>query len=88
MENAYYFDNAGVGIGKNETVLLNMAIKSLVNTQAVQTARFWGKIHGLIQSYYIVEVEFPEGEDIDEEESPESFNRDATEIDDEEGAEG
>ncbi|CAH8454295.1 unnamed protein product [Schistosoma guineensis] len=87
MENAYYFDNAGVGIGKNETVLLNMAIKSLVNTQAVQTARFWGKIHGSIQNYYIVEVEFPEGEDIDEEESPESFNRDATEIDDEEGAE-
>ncbi|CAH8468902.1 unnamed protein product [Schistosoma rodhaini] len=87
-ENAYYFENAGIGIGKNETVLLNMAIKSLVNTQAVQTARFWGKIYGLTQNYYIVEVEFPEGEDIDEEESPDPVNRDTTEIDDEEGTEG
>ncbi|CAH8452330.1 unnamed protein product [Schistosoma turkestanicum] len=88
VENAYYFENAGVGIGKSETVLLNMAIKSLVNTQAVQTARFWGKIYGLIQNYYIVEVEFPEGEDIDEEEGTDPINRDANEVDDEEVNEG
>ncbi|KAH8853474.1 Radial spoke head protein 6 like [Schistosoma japonicum] len=87
VENAYYFENAGIGIRKSETVLLSMAIKSLVNTQAVQTARFWGKIYGLIQNYYVVEVEFPEGEDMDEEESGDTVNRDATEADDEEGNE-
>nr|CAH8828400.1 unnamed protein product [Trichobilharzia regenti] len=88
VENAFYFENAGIGIGCSETVALNMAIKALVNTQAVQSARFWGKIFGLIQNYYVVEVEFAEGEDVDEEEDAHSLSQETAEVSDENGPEG
>ncbi|CAH8480328.1 unnamed protein product [Heterobilharzia americana] len=87
VENSFYFENAGIGIGRIESISLNMAIKGLVNTQSVQSARFWGKIYGTIQNYYIVEVEFPEGEDVDEEEGTDSLNREITEAEDDEGLE-
>ncbi|KAA0188152.1 Radial spoke head protein 4 like protein A [Fasciolopsis buskii] len=80
MESAYQLELAGIGLGLCETVNLTLAIKQLVSSIPVKSARFWGKIFGIMQNIYVVEVEFEEGEDMEEdvedEESPEDANDD------------
>ncbi|CAL8078648.1 unnamed protein product [Calicophoron daubneyi] len=71
MKSARQFESAGIGLDICTTVRLNMAIKSLVNAQPVKTAKFWGKIYGLMQNYYVVEAEFQEGEDTEDQEEDE-----------------
>ncbi|XP_055519725.1 radial spoke head protein 6 homolog A isoform X1 [Leucoraja erinacea] len=67
MEKAFYFEQAGVGLSRNEMYCIFLALKQLVETQPLQKCRFWGKILGLKGNYIVAEVEFREGEeDIEE----------------------
>lgn len=43
MELANYFEQAGVGIGREETFRIFLALKLLIDTQPIRTCRFWGK---------------------------------------------
>ncbi|XP_028409722.1 radial spoke head protein 4 homolog A-like [Dendronephthya gigantea] len=66
MELAHYFHLGGVGINKQETFRVFLALKKLVDSNPILTCRFWGKMFGLQNNYYIAEVEFREGEDPEE----------------------
>ena len=44
MELANYFEQAGVGIGREETFRIFLALKLLIDTQPIRTCRFSGKI--------------------------------------------
>lgn len=66
MESAYYFEQAGVGLGTDETYRVFLALKQLTETHPVQRCRFWGKILGLEMNYIIAEVELRDGEDEEE----------------------
>lgn len=63
MELAHYFQLGGVGISKEETFRIFLALKKLVDSNPILTCRFWGKLFGLNSNYYLAEVEFREGED-------------------------
>ncbi|XP_045355324.1 radial spoke head protein 4 homolog A isoform X2 [Leopardus geoffroyi] len=63
MESAFYFEQAGVGLGTDETYRVFLALKQLTDTHPIQRCRFWGKILGLEMNYIVAEVEFREGED-------------------------
>ncbi|XP_057595518.1 radial spoke head protein 4 homolog A isoform X2 [Hippopotamus amphibius kiboko] len=74
MESAFYFEQAGVGLGTDETYRIFLALKQLTDTHPIQKCRFWGKILGLEMNYIVAEVEFREGEDeeeVEEEDVPE-----------------
>ncbi|XP_054425841.1 radial spoke head protein 4 homolog A [Pteronotus mesoamericanus] len=66
MESAFYFEQAGVGLGTDETYRIFLALKQLTDTHPIQRCRFWGKILGLEMNYIVAEVEFREGEDDEE----------------------
>ncbi|GAB1607471.1 radial spoke head protein 6 homolog A-like [Argonauta hians] len=67
MENSFYFEQCCVGLGKEELFRVWLAMKHLVDNNPVQNVRFWGKIFGLEQNYYVVEADFREGEQVEEE---------------------
>ncbi|XP_053447660.1 radial spoke head protein 4 homolog A isoform X1 [Nycticebus coucang] len=66
MESAFYFEQAGVGLGADETYRIFLALKQLTDTHPIQKCRFWGKILGLEMNYIVAEVEFRDGEDEEE----------------------
>ncbi|NWI01872.1 RSH4A protein, partial [Tichodroma muraria] len=66
METAFYFEQAGVGLNKDESYYIFLALKNLINVQPIQTCRFWGKILGLEMNYIIAEVQLREGEEEEE----------------------
>ncbi|XP_055056458.2 radial spoke head protein 4 homolog A [Misgurnus anguillicaudatus] len=66
-ELAFFFEQAGVGLGREETQRIFLALKQLVDTHRVQRCRFWGKMLGLESNYFVAEVEFREGEGEEEE---------------------
>ena len=43
MELANYFEQAGIGIGREETFRIFLALKILIDSQPITTCRFWGK---------------------------------------------
>lgn len=43
MELANYFELAGVGLSKEETFRIFLALKQLVDSNPIRTCRFWGK---------------------------------------------
>ncbi|NXH38232.1 RSH4A protein, partial [Dicaeum eximium] len=63
METAFYFEQAGIGLNKDESYYIFLALKNLINVQPIQTCRFWGKILGLEMNYIIAEVQLKEGEE-------------------------
>ncbi|KAK2508004.1 hypothetical protein MC885_009939 [Smutsia gigantea] len=63
MESAFYFEQAGVGLGTDETYRIFLALKQLTDTHPIQRCHFWGKILGLEMNYIVAEAEFREGED-------------------------
>ncbi|XP_004630339.1 radial spoke head protein 4 homolog A [Octodon degus] len=84
MESAFYFEQAGVGLGTEETYRIFLALKQLTDTHPVQKCRFWGKILGLEKNYVIAEVEIREGEEdeeVEEEDVAEAEERDNGESD-------
>ncbi|XP_028365800.1 radial spoke head protein 4 homolog A isoform X1 [Phyllostomus discolor] len=83
MESAFYFEQAGVGLGTDETYRVFLALKQLTDTHPIQRCRFWGKILGLEMNYIVAEAELRDGED--EEEAEEE---DVTEERDNEDSEG
>ena len=68
MQLAYYFEQAGLGVSKEEWMKVWLAMKQLNDSHQLQHLRFWGKILGTEQNYYVAEVEFREGEEEEEEE--------------------
>ncbi|KAK6470702.1 radial spoke head protein 6-like protein A-like [Huso huso] len=67
MELAFYFEQAGVGLSREETYCIYLALKQLVDSQPLQKCRFWGKILGTQGNYIVAEVEYREGEEEEEE---------------------
>jgi len=59
------FEQCGIGMGREETVLLQFAIQDLAKTvgDSVISLRFWGKILGTNADYYVVEGTLAEGAD-------------------------
>ncbi|RMC13983.1 hypothetical protein DUI87_09067 [Hirundo rustica rustica] len=66
METAFYFEQAGIGLNKDECYYIFLALKNLIHVQPIQTCRFWGKILGLEMNYIIAEVQLREGEEEEE----------------------
>ncbi|RNA09951.1 radial spoke head 4 -like protein, partial [Brachionus plicatilis] len=71
LELSYYFEQAGVGIGREETYRIWLALKQLVEKYALESIRFWGKVFGIEQNYYVAELKFQEGKDEEEPEEEE-----------------
>ncbi|NWW89033.1 RSH4A protein, partial [Rhynochetos jubatus] len=67
MEAAFYFEQAGIGLSKDESYHIFLALKKLINAQPLATCRFWGKMLGLEMNYIIAEVRYQEGEEEEEE---------------------
>merc|ERR1712050_576164 len=68
MELCFNFEQAGVGLNREEIMRIWLALKNLVDTHPLQTVRFWGKIFGTEQNYIVAEAEYREGEEEEEEE--------------------
>nr|XP_020512746.1 radial spoke head protein 6 homolog A-like isoform X1 [Labrus bergylta] len=68
-EIGFYLEQAGVGLGREEMQRVFLALKQLVEMQALMRCRFWGKILGTGRSYIIAEAEYREGEEEEEEQS-------------------
>ncbi|XP_026109096.1 radial spoke head protein 6 homolog A [Carassius auratus] len=66
-ELAFFFEQAGVGLGREEMHRVFLALKQLVDSQCLLRCRFWGKIFGTHSNYLVAEGEFREGEGEEEE---------------------
>nr|KAG5688285.1 hypothetical protein BaRGS_033945 [Batillaria attramentaria] len=72
MELCFYFEQASIGLNREEMIRVWLALKNLVDNHPLQHVRFWGKLLGTEQNYYVAEVEYREGdEEEEEEEEPE-----------------
>ncbi|XP_026201856.1 radial spoke head protein 6 homolog A isoform X2 [Anabas testudineus] len=81
-EIGFYLEQAGVGLGREEMQRVFLALKQLVESQALLRCRLWGKILGKDSSYIIAEAEHREGEEEEEqitEESAEEEEKEAQE---------
>lgn len=67
LELNYYFEQAGVGIGREEMFRIWLGLKQLVDKYPLESIRLWGKMFGISQNYYIAEVKFQDGKDEEEE---------------------
>lgn len=65
-EIGFYMEQAGVGLGREEMQRIFLALKQLVESQALLRCRLWGKILGIESSYIVAEAEYREGEEEDE----------------------
>jgi len=70
MDLANIFEWAGVSFGREETYLIFMSIKKLVQEKDLKSARLFGKIFGSEKDYIVVESERREGDEGDAEEEP------------------
>ena len=86
-ELSYFFEQAGVGIGREETFRVWLALKQLVEKYPLESIRFCGKIFGIEENYYIAEVKFQEGKD-EEEEAELAEAEDSEEVEKTEDEEG
>lgn len=77
-EVAFYLEQAGVGLGREEMQRVFLALKQLVESQGLPRCRLWGKILGTESSYIVAEAEYREGEEEEEstEEAAEDEERD------------
>jgi radial spoke head protein 4A len=67
MDLANLWDWAGVSFGKEETYLLFLSIKKLVDAKQLKSIRLWGKIFGREKNYFVTEAELKEGvEDVED----------------------
>lgn len=81
QELLYYFEQGGVGLGREEWTRVYFALKKLTETVSVVSCRFWGKILGLEKNYYVAEIQFRDEEEYEEEsnENSESNNENGSE---------
>jgi len=87
MELAFFFEQAGIGLSREEMYKIFLSLKSLVFGFPLTSVRFWGKILGVNANYIIAEVEFNEGEG-DEEEAEEEAAEEEEPADDGSEADG
>ncbi|KAI8806047.1 radial spokehead-like protein-domain-containing protein [Cladochytrium replicatum] len=66
MDYSKLWEWAGITFGKDETFLLFLSIKKLVQDKPLKSVRLWGKILGLNANYVVVEAELKDNV-IDEE---------------------
>lgn len=64
----FYFEQAGIGLNREEMVRIWLAMKSLVAAHSFSKIRFWGKILGLNSNYIVAECQYQDGEESEEEE--------------------
>lgn len=62
-ETSKLFQDAGIGLGAEESFRVMLALKKLVAEQPVADVRFWGKIFGTQKDYLIAQCIFREGEE-------------------------
>lgn len=81
MELCFYFEQAGIGLSREEMIRIWLSLKNLVDNHPLQHLRFWGKVMGTEQNYLVAEVEYREGEEEEEEEeeTEEAHEEEATE---------
>jgi len=85
QELLYYYEQGGVGLGREEWIRVYFALKQLSDMVALGSCRFWGKILGLEKNYYIAEVAFRDEEEYEEEQDNlEEAEEESQEEDDEE----
>lgn len=85
-EIGFYLEQAGVGLGREEMQRVFLALKQLVESQALLHCRLWGKILGTESSYIVAEAEYREGAEEEEqsaEEAAEEEEREAATQDNE-----
>lgn len=68
-EIGFYIEQAGVGLGREEMQRIFLALKQLVESQALLHCRLWGKILGIESSYIVAEAKYREGEEEEEQSS-------------------
>lgn len=73
MELCFFFEQAAIGLNREEVVRIWLAMKNLVDNHPLQHVRFWGKILGTEQNYYVAEVEYREGDEEEDEEEEASL---------------
>ncbi|XP_017554707.1 radial spoke head protein 6 homolog A isoform X1 [Pygocentrus nattereri] len=71
-EQSFFFEQVGVGLGREETQRIFLALKQLVDTHLLQRCRFWGKILGTEANYTVAEVEYRDGAEEEEGEAEET----------------
>ncbi|CAB3991588.1 radial spoke head 4 homolog A-like [Paramuricea clavata] len=91
MDLNFYFEQAAVGLSQEEMFKVWLSLKTLVDSKPLQTVRFWGKMFGLENNYYVAEVDYREGgleeeedEELEKEEDEASKEKDDDNDDDEE----
>ncbi|XP_069119973.1 radial spoke head protein 6 homolog A-like [Argopecten irradians] len=62
LRQAYFFEQIGFGLPREEIVRVSIAMRDIVEQWPIENIRFWGKIFGVHQNYYVVETEFDEGD--------------------------
>ncbi|CAF2991559.1 unnamed protein product [Rotaria socialis] len=66
LELDFLFEQVGVGLNKDEIYWIWVLMKALLNDKPnIQKLRFWGKIFGIKNNYYIVEADFDTFDDVD-----------------------
>uniref|UniRef100_A0AAZ3QXF9 Radial spoke head component 4A n=1 Tax=Oncorhynchus tshawytscha TaxID=74940 RepID=A0AAZ3QXF9_ONCTS len=87
-ELGFFLEQAGVGLGREEMLMVFLALKQLVDSQPLVRCRLWGKILGTGGNYLVAECEYREGEEEEEgnEETVEDEERDGEPRDDDEEA--
>lgn len=78
-EIGFYLEQAGVGLGREEMQRVFLALKQLVESQALLRCRLWGKILGTESSYIVAEADYREGEDEEEQINDEAAEEDERE---------
>lgn len=66
QELLYYFEQGGIGLGRDEWTKVYFALKKLCDQVSLMECRFWGKILGLEKNYYVAEVQFRDEEEYEE----------------------
>lgn len=54
MELANYFEQAGIGIGREEIFRIFLSLKILIDTYPIRTCRFWGKSNNHNKKFWII----------------------------------
>jgi len=82
---SYLFEKGGVGLGDSEWVQVYFSLEKLCKDVNPQSCRFFGKILGLQNNYYVAEIQYRDEEEYEEEEEENEDNEDEIAEEEEEG---
>ncbi|VDN08666.1 unnamed protein product [Dibothriocephalus latus] len=83
MNFSFYHRRCSVGLSSDEYVKFLLSMKSICEKFPLTHVRFWGKIFGILQNYYIIETEVAEGELIPDSDDEDKIEREDTNLADE-----